>query len=76
MPRKPVWARKHVWVSTCPKSYVTAESEALLEEFFVRKRLGGIRPEELDARRTEAFLILEGELVAEIQNERDTGSSL
>ena len=33
----PVWARKTVALETCPKSYITAESEALVEEFLVRR---------------------------------------
>jgi hypothetical protein len=47
---------------TCPKSYITAESEGLVEEFLVRRRLGGVRFEELSARQVEAFLILDKEL--------------
>ena len=37
----------------------------MVEDFFVRRRLGGIRLAELGAREVEAFLILEGALGAE-----------
>jgi hypothetical protein len=64
----PVWVRKDTALATCPKSYVTAESEALLENFLVRKRLGGSRFGELSARETEAFVILERALEEEKTN--------
>jgi hypothetical protein len=58
-PQGVVWARKGVWTGSCPKSYITAESEGLVEEFFVRRRLGGMEFEALEARKAEAFVILE-----------------
>jgi len=65
-PKAPVvWARKHVAATSCPKSLVTAESETLVEDFLVRRQLGGIGFEQLSARQVEAFLILERELMAE-----------
>ncbi len=64
----PVWARKDVMLFTCPKSYVTAESEALMEEFFARRRAGGINLPELSARQVEAFAILEKALNSEIRD--------
>jgi hypothetical protein len=60
-----VWARKDVAVSSCPKSVVMVESESLVEEFLVRRRMGGINFGELSARQIEAFLILENALAAE-----------
>jgi DNA replicative helicase MCM subunit Mcm2 (Cdc46/Mcm family) len=54
-----VWARRDVALSTCPKPYITAESQTLVEEFFVRRRLGGMDFAELSARQVEAFVILE-----------------
>jgi hypothetical protein len=60
-----VWARKTIAIESCPKSYVTAESEGLVEEFLVRRRLGGIDFDELSARQVEAFLVLEQALAAE-----------
>ena len=38
-----VWGRKQTQTEECPKSLVTGESLALLEEFFVRRRLGDRR---------------------------------
>jgi hypothetical protein len=53
----------------CPKSYITGESASLLEEFWVRKRIGGgMRMEELSARQVEAFVILEKALSEEKRN--------
>ena len=61
----PVWARKTVATESCPKSYITAESEGLVEDFLVRRRLGGLRFGELSVRQVEGFVILEQALVAE-----------
>ena len=33
----PVWVRKTAVLGTCPKSYISAASESLVEEFFVRE---------------------------------------
>jgi hypothetical protein len=63
-----VWARKNIAVTRCPKSEITAESEALVEDFLVRRHLGGIDFSELSARQVEAFLILEQALAAEGNN--------
>jgi hypothetical protein len=71
----PVWARSGVAIPTCPKSYVTGESLALVEEFLIRRRLGGIRASELDARRVEAFLALEKVLEAEMNDGQHTRQS-
>jgi hypothetical protein len=64
----PVWARKDVSVDSCPKSYVTGDSQARLEEFLVLRRIGGLRPEELSARQVEAFAILENEMTREVNH--------
>jgi len=73
----PVWARKQIAIDTCPTSFITAESLALLEEFFVRRRLQSWDLAELSARQVEAFALLEREMAAEIkdgqQNSRATG---
>ena len=60
-----MWARKTVAIDSCPKSYITADSEGLLEDFLVRRRLGGLNVGELSARQVEGFLILEQALAAE-----------
>ena len=54
---------------SCPKSYITAESEGLVEDFLVRRRLGGMNFGELSARQVEGFLILEQALAAETKVE-------
>ena len=61
-PEGAVWARRDVTVGACPKSYVTAESVGLLEEFLVRLQLGGRPCEELSARKAEAFVVLAREM--------------
>ena len=61
----PVWVRKHVAIDSCPKSYISADSQSLVEEFWVRRKLGRLRIEELTARQAEAFMILEQELTQE-----------
>jgi hypothetical protein len=61
-----VWARRDVSLRTCPKPYITAESQTLVEEFFVRRRLRGMDFAELSARQVEAYVILERVLAAEI----------
>jgi hypothetical protein len=63
-----VWARRDVSLRTCPKPYITAESQTLVEEFFVRRRLGRMDFAELSARQVEAFVILERAFVAEINH--------
>jgi hypothetical protein len=63
-----VWGRKQTQTDECPKSLVTGESLALLEEFFVRRRLGITYSPELEARKVDAFLILRDEMEKE---ERD-----
>lgn len=65
-----MWARKDVAIETCPQSYITAESQTLVEEFFVRRRLNGIQISELSARQVEAFLILEKALATEMSDEQ------
>jgi hypothetical protein len=72
-----VWGRKQTQSDECPKSLVTGESMALLEEFFVRRRLGmpgSIEMKdllEMEARKVDAFLILREEMERE---ERDGAS--
>jgi hypothetical protein len=66
----PVWARKDVAIATCPKSYITAESQTLVEDYLVRRRLNGIEFSELSARQVEAFLILETAIAAEMSDDQ------
>src|ERR1700722_15559178 len=67
-----VWARKRTRTEECPKSLVTGESLALLEEFFVRRRLRMVDGMDTPARKVDAFLILREEMERE---ERDGTSS-
>lgn len=69
---RPVWARKRAQAEECPKSLVTGESLALVEEFFVRRRLAIVDTVEMPARKADAFVILRGEMERE---ERDAPSS-
>jgi len=72
-----VWGRGQTRTDECPKSMITGDSLALLEEFFVRQRLGiqgsfEIKDAlETDARKVDAFLILRDEMERE---ERDGAS--
>lgn len=64
-PERVVWARKQAASCECPKSFITAQSLAWVEEFLVRRRLGRWDPDRAGAREMEAFLILERELTGE-----------
>jgi hypothetical protein len=64
-----VWARRAVAIDSCPVSYVTAESSALIQEFQVWKLFGGVDAFALPARTVEAFCILENELRVEMKSD-------
>ena len=57
-----VWVRGRMALSTCPTSYITSESVALIEEFHAWKLLGASDVYDLPARLVEAIFILENEL--------------
>ena len=63
-----MWGRKGARAEECPKSMITGESLALVEEFLVRRRLGIAHSFDLPARKVDAFLILQDEMERE---ERD-----
>ncbi len=63
-----VWGRGQTHTEECPKSLVTAESLAWLEEFFVRRRLGIADLPDPAARKVDAFLILRDEMEREERN--------
>ena len=65
-PEGVVWGRKGVVCGACPRSYVTAESVGWLEEFLVRRQLGGVGSEAVSARKAEAFVVLQRELEREM----------
>jgi hypothetical protein len=56
-----------VATTECPKSYITAESTARLEQFQVSKRFGFPNAAETPAREVEAMLVLEAELAEEVK---------
>ncbi len=63
-----VWARRRVSIATCPKSYVTGDSIAFLEQFYAWKLFGHTDPNLLPARTVDAFCVLEKELAEERAN--------
>ncbi len=63
-----VWGRRQTHSDECPKSLVTGDSLAFLEEFFVRRRLGIAESADLEARKVDAFLILRDETEREERN--------
>jgi hypothetical protein len=72
-----VWARGGVAVTRCPRSTVTAASEAMVEEFLVWKRVGAAAVGELSARQVEAFVVLENAMEQEKRNgERRTRNAV
>jgi hypothetical protein len=64
-PRKVVWARKQIAVEECPRSYVTPESEALLEEFHAFRVFGCGDVQSVPARLVDAICVLEQEVRSE-----------
>jgi hypothetical protein len=67
-----VWARKRAQAEECPKSLVTGESLAFVEEFFIRRQLGMADTLKMSARKVDAFVILRREMERE---ERDATST-
>jgi hypothetical protein len=63
-----VWGRGNAQTQECPKSFVTGESLALVEEFFVSRRLNFGDSLETEARKIDAFLILRDEIEREERN--------
>ena len=63
-----IWVRGQVAVETCPTSYITAESLALLEEFHAWKLIGAGDVYRLAARTVEAIFVLENEVRSEKHN--------
>jgi hypothetical protein len=63
-----VWGRHGAQAEECPKSLITAESLTLIEEFLVGRRLGMQNGLDMDARKADAFLILQEEMEREQRN--------
>lgn len=68
---RPVWARSGVAVTSCPKSVITGESTAFLEEYQARRLFGDFaRLAELPARTVDAFCLLEQLIAKEKSHEQ------
>ena len=67
-PAKPVWIRRTAIANQCPKSLITPDSAAWLDEFFAWKLNTSRNMTELPARTADAFLVLDREWRAEVQN--------
>lgn len=65
-----VWARGGVSTTSCPKSYVTAQSLAWLDEYCAYRTLGRPDAGGLTAREVEAFLVLDNEWAEVIRGQR------
>lgn len=62
---RPVWGRRQVRLTQCPKSTITAQSEEWLESYQVGRVFGFGDVALLPARTVDAFCVLEKELAAE-----------
>jgi len=60
-----VWMRRDAATDRCPKSEVTGQSMAWIEEYAVWKTVGGVDLYELPARTADAFCVLENLVRAE-----------
>jgi hypothetical protein len=67
-PPQPVWVRGKTVAFHCPKSIVTAQSQAFIERFLYWKRCGGDLWS-LDAKSADALLALQEEIELEKNNE-------
>jgi hypothetical protein len=68
---KVVWARKGVSLNECPVSYISPLSQALMEEYQIWRIEGHREIRSLEARKAEAFVLLE----TEMSKERGNGGS-
>jgi hypothetical protein len=60
-----VWARKHAVAERCPKSLISAQSLAWIEQYSGWRLAGAGGYRSMDARQLEAFSVLEEEAMAE-----------
>lgn len=63
-----VWGRKRASTEECPTSFITGQSLAWIEEFVARRRLSIPDSLDVDARKLDAFLILQKEMETEIRD--------
>jgi hypothetical protein len=66
-PARVVWARKGVATKVCPRSYISGESMAWLEEFETWRRIGFPDLQTMTARQAHAIVILQQEFCSEAQ---------
>jgi hypothetical protein len=57
--RRIVWTRGGIVATNCPKSIITSQSQAWIEEFVAWKAFGGGMPWFMPAKSVEALLVLE-----------------
>ena len=67
--KRPVWVRRAAVAPSCPKTFVSPQSAAWVDEFFAWKTGGGGSLIGMEARTAEAFLVLEREWRTEINHE-------
>lgn len=60
-----MWARGRVSTTVCPKSYISGDSAAWLEEFHAWRALGKPDLRAMGAREANALMTLENELARE-----------
>lgn len=56
---QPIWTRREIFTTCCPKPLITPQSIAWIEAYVVFKRLGGGLALSTPAKDVDAFLILE-----------------
>jgi hypothetical protein len=66
-----VWARANTVATQCPRSLISADSLAYIEEFFTWKLFGGMDHYALAAKTVDAFFVLEREWLKEKRNGHD-----
>jgi hypothetical protein len=66
--KKAVWVRKDTVSLQCPKSVISAQSKAFLQQFRWWKQFGGGFPWWVDAKTADALLVLEEAWRIEEQN--------
>jgi hypothetical protein len=59
--KRVIWAKGRLSLTTCPRSYITAESIGWLEAYQAWRAFGFGNPAEMPARDVEAFFVLENE---------------
>lgn len=68
-----MWLRRKASTAECPKTAITAESLALLEDFFGWKLGGPMSLRDLPAKVVDAYSVLENEWLEEKHNAERSG---